>query len=157
MRRALTLAACLLWTATLVAGCEKTKVDRAEDILERMIELQVDGLEQYIDMVDEYSDICNKCVRDTKALADQLESQMQGLLGQWNQMKTQMPTADYRQAVKNVTADAREAFKQVGEIRDGAFEVFEEYQENCPGQVAEVYNNMERVSGLFSSTIGYEF
>jgi len=157
MRRALTLAACLLWTATLVAGCEKTNVDRAEDVLERMIEVQVDGLEQYIDTVEEYSDICNKCVRQTQALADQLESQMQGLQGQWKQLKAQMPTADYRQAVENVTPDAREAFKVMGEIRDGAYEVFEEYQKNCPGQVAEVYNNMERVSGLFSATIGYEF
>ncbi len=157
MRRAIRLAACLLWTAALVAGCEKTNVDRAEDVLERMIELQIDGLEQYIDTVDDYSDICNKCVRETEALADQIESQMQGLLGQWKQIKMQMPTADYRQAVANVTSDARDAFEKIGKIRDGAYEIFEEYQENCPGQVAEVYNNMERVSGLFSATIGYEF
>ncbi len=141
----------------LTSGCEKTKADIGEDILTQMIELQEDTMDDFFDIVDDQSDICNKTVRDVRALVDQREGQMQTLVGQWERLKATSSTKDQREAVNRVTPEVGKTFQRLEGQQEAQYAIFEEFQKNCGEQMPDVFDTMKRAMVLFNEAIGHEF
>lgn len=141
----------------LASGCEKTKADIGEDILTQMIELQEDTMEDFFDIVDDQNDICNKTVRDVRALVEQREGQMRTLAAQWEQLKANSSTKDQREAVNRVTPEVGETFQRLESQKDAQYAIFEEFQRNCANQTPDVFDTMKRAMVLFNEIIGHEF
>ena len=140
-----------------LAACQKTKVDLGEDILSQMVDIQEETMEDFYDTVKDNSDICNKCLRDVRALVDSAEGRMRGLAGQWSQLKANTSIKDQRDAVNRVTPAMNEMYQKLEGMEEGAYKIFEEFQSNCPDQTPEVYGTMKRAAGLFQKIIGSEF
>jgi len=140
-----------------LAACEKTKADLGADILSQMVEIQESTIEDFYDTVKDNSDICNKCLRDVRALVDHAESQMRGLAAQWAQLKANSSIKTQREAVNRVTPEMNKMFERLSGMEEGAYKIFEEYQGNCPDQTPDVYSTMKRAAGLFNKIIGHEF
>ena len=114
-------------------------------------------MEDLFDTVDDLSDICNKCVRDVRALVDRNENQLANLAAQWEQLKANSATKEQREAVNRVTPVVQETFNRLRGLQESGYAIFEEFQKNCPQQMPDVYDQMTRAAGLFNKTIGYEF
>jgi len=151
----ISIALCL--TVALGAGCTKTKTDQGADILIEIAEANLEALEDYFDIVDDLSDICNKCVRDTQALFQERQARMQALASQWMQLKTQMSTKEQMDAIAQASPKVDKIMQKMYALPEGHFETFEEFQSNCPQQTPAVYNLMEKFMGLFNKMVGHDF
>ncbi len=149
------IALCL--TVALGAGCTKTKTDQGADILIEIAELNLEALEDYFDIVEDLFDICNKCVRDTQALFQERQAQMQALADQWMQLRTQMSTKEQMDAIEQARSKVDKIMQKMYALPEGHFETFEEFQSNCSQQTATVYNLMEKYMGLFNKMVGHDF